>query len=149
MGGAATTSPWRRFDGPTSGWRRTGPPARSDSCSANVSSSPGPSPPTPPLILLDEVAGGLTDPEVAELVGVVQRTRSEGVAVIWIEHVVRALEGTVERLICLASGKIVGDGPPAVVLASAAVKDVFLGTEASAGSLREAGVGEEPDRSAP
>ena len=68
---------------------------------------------------------------------------------IWIEHVVRALEGTVERLICLASGKIVGDGPPAVVLASAAVKDVFLGTEASAGSLREAGVGEEPDRPAP
>lgn len=103
----------------------------------------------PKLILLDEVAGGLTDPEVAELVGVVQRTRSEGVAVIWIEHVVRALEGTVERLICLASGRIVGDGPPAEVLASPAVKEVFLGTEATAGSLREAGVGEEPDRPTP
>ncbi len=93
----------------------------------------------PRVLLLDEVAGGLTDPEVTELVAVVRGARSEGTAVIWIEHVVRALLETVDRLICLASGRIVGDGAPAEVLASPAVKEVFLGTEATAESLVEAG----------
>ncbi|MBO3746239.1 ATP-binding cassette domain-containing protein [Streptosporangiaceae bacterium NEAU-GS5] len=81
----------------------------------------------PSLLLLDEVAGGLTDPEVAELVEIVRAARGDGLAVIWIEHVVRALTATVERLICLAGGRMIGDGPPAEVLASRAVQEVFLG----------------------
>jgi branched-chain amino acid transport system ATP-binding protein len=83
----------------------------------------------PRLLLLDEVAGGLTDPEVAQLVQIVKGVQAEGVAVLWIEHVVRALTETVERLICLASGTVVGDGEPAAVLASPQVREVFLGTE--------------------
>jgi branched-chain amino acid transport system ATP-binding protein len=83
----------------------------------------------PRLLLLDEVAGGLTDPEVAQLVGIVLAIRSGGVAVIWIEHVVRALTGTVDRLLCLAGGAFIGDGAPADVLAQPAVREVFLGTE--------------------
>jgi branched-chain amino acid transport system ATP-binding protein len=83
----------------------------------------------PRLLLLDEVAGGLTDPEVAQLVEIVRAIRAEGIAVVWIEHVVRALTAAVERLICLAAGKFVGDGKPAEVLADPAVRGVFLGTE--------------------
>ena len=83
----------------------------------------------PRLLLLDEVAGGLTDPEVTELVEVVRAIRAEGIAVVWIEHVVRALTSAVERLICLAAGKFVGDGRPADVLANPAVREVFLGSE--------------------
>src|SRR5580700_7623504 len=45
----------------------------------------------PKLLLLDEVAGGLTDPEVAQLVEIVRGVNAEGITVIWIEHVVRAL----------------------------------------------------------
>ena len=71
----------------------------------------------PKLLLLDEVAGGLTDPEVAQLVEIVRGVNAEGIAVIWIEHVVRALVAVVTRLICLAGGKFVGDGDPAEVLA--------------------------------
>jgi branched-chain amino acid transport system ATP-binding protein len=82
----------------------------------------------PRLLLLDEVAGGLTDPEVAQLVEIVAAIRGDGVSIIWIEHVVRALAGTVDRLLCLAAGRIVGDGPPEV-LALPAVREVFLGTE--------------------
>jgi branched-chain amino acid transport system ATP-binding protein len=96
----------------------------------------------PQLLLLDEVAGGLTDPEVVELVETVRGIRRSGTAVVWIEHVVRALTDTVDRLICLAAGRIVGEGTPAAVLASPAVKEVFLGTEATAESLAEAGVGD-------
>ena len=86
----------------------------------------------PRLLLLDEVAGGLTDPEVAQLVEIVRGVNAEGVAVIWIEHVVRALTAVVSRLICLAGGSFVGDGEPAAVLANPAVREVFLGSEVTA-----------------
>jgi branched-chain amino acid transport system ATP-binding protein len=81
----------------------------------------------PRVLLLDEIAGGLTDPEVNELTGVVGALQREGIAVIWIEHVVRALISTVPRLICLANGAIVADGPPQDVLASDSVRSVYLG----------------------
>ncbi len=92
----------------------------------------------PRLLLLDEVAGGLTDPEVAQLVAIIERARAGGMAIIWIEHVVRALVAVVERLVCLAGGRIIGDGEPQAVLASPAVRDVFLGTEATAESFAAA-----------
>ena len=86
----------------------------------------------PTLLLLDEVAGGLTDPEVAQLVEIVRGVNAEGTTVIWIEHVVRALTAVVSRLMCLAGGAFVGDGAPAAVLAEPAVREVFLGTEVTA-----------------
>jgi branched-chain amino acid transport system ATP-binding protein len=86
----------------------------------------------PTLLLLDEVAGGLTDPEVSQLVEIVRGVNAEGIAVIWIEHVVRALTAVVGRLICLSGGKFVGDGEPGTVLADPAVREVFLGTEVTA-----------------
>jgi branched-chain amino acid transport system ATP-binding protein len=92
----------------------------------------------PRLLLLDEVAGGLTDPEVVELVEVIHSARATGMAVIWIEHVVRALTSTVDRLLCLAGGHVIADGTPTAVLASPAVREVFLGTSATAESLKEA-----------
>jgi branched-chain amino acid transport system ATP-binding protein len=82
----------------------------------------------PRLLMLDEVAAGLTDPEVRQLLQVVAAVRAQGVAVIWVEHVVRALLGLVDRLICLAGGRFIGDGSPEEVLASPEVKEVFLGT---------------------
>jgi branched-chain amino acid transport system ATP-binding protein len=86
----------------------------------------------PKLLLLDEVAGGLTDPVVAQLIEIVRGVNAESIAVIWIEHVVRALTPVVSRLICLAAGAFVGDGTPAEVLATPAVREVFLGTEVTA-----------------
>jgi branched-chain amino acid transport system ATP-binding protein len=86
----------------------------------------------PSLLLLDEVAGGLTDPEVAQLVEIVRGINAEGVTVIWIEHVVRALTPVVSRLICLSGGGFVGDGEPAAVLADPVVREVFLGTAVTA-----------------
>jgi branched-chain amino acid transport system ATP-binding protein len=92
----------------------------------------------PKLLLLDEVAGGLTDPEVAQLAGIVRAISADGVAIVWIEHVVHALTATVSRLLCLASGAIIGDGAPDEVLGLPAVREVFLGTEVTA-ELRAAG----------
>src|SRR5579859_5276654 len=107
----------------------------------------------PTLLLLDEVAGGLTDPEVAQLVEIVRGVGAEGIAVIWIEHVVRALTAVVSRLMCLAGGAFVGDGDPATVLADPVVREVFLGTEVTAalagGSLDPASPGGDLGRLSP
>lgn len=85
----------------------------------------------PRVLLLDEVAGGLTDLEVSELVDIVRQARSEGMAVVWIEHVVRALVATVDRMLCLAGGRFVADGSPQEVLQSPAVREVYLGADTS------------------
>jgi branched-chain amino acid transport system ATP-binding protein len=100
----------------------------------------------PRLLLLDEVAGGLTDPEVEQLVGIVRSIQAEGVAIIWIEHVVRALTSAVERLLCLAGGIFVGDGAPAAVLAEPAVREVFLGTEVTTSLVTAPETGTGQDR---
>jgi branched-chain amino acid transport system ATP-binding protein len=83
----------------------------------------------PRVVLLDEIAGGLTDLEVVELTDIIRALRSDGIAVVWIEHVVRALLSTVDRLLCLASGVIVADGEPKEVLASEAVRSLYLGSK--------------------
>jgi branched-chain amino acid transport system ATP-binding protein len=109
----------------------------------------------PALLLLDEVAGGLTDPEVAQLVEIVRAVNADGIAVIWIEHVVRALTAVVSRLMCLAGGTFVGDGDPAAVLAEPAVREVFLGTDVTAAlaggtmSVSTESLTAEPGRSEP
>ncbi len=81
----------------------------------------------PRILLLDEIAGGLTDPEVNELTEIIRTFRIEGIAVLWIEHVVRALLSTVDRLLCLSSGAIIADGAPKEVMASEAVRSIYLG----------------------
>ncbi len=84
----------------------------------------------PRILLLDEVAGGLTDPEVAELVEIVERERS--VAIVWVEHVVHALTRAVSRIICLAGGRLIAQGDPQEVLANPEVKEVYLGVDIDA-----------------
>jgi branched-chain amino acid transport system ATP-binding protein len=81
----------------------------------------------PRLLLLDEIAGGLTDLEVVELTDVIRGLQLDGMTIVWIEHVVRALLSTVDRLLCLANGEVVADGEPRQVLASEAVRRVYLG----------------------
>lgn len=85
----------------------------------------------PDLLLLDEVAGGLTEPEVAQLVTLVREINASGATIIWIEHVVRALLSTVDRLVCLALGRLIADGDPVQVLGRADVKELFLGTDST------------------
>lgn len=82
---------------------------------------------TPELLLLDEIAGGLTEAEAEELVATVLSLKESGVTILWIEHVVKALVQVVDRLVCLALGRIRADGDPHDVLASDEVAEVYLG----------------------
>lgn len=81
----------------------------------------------PRLLLLDEIAGGLTDAECGQLLDVVREIHAQGVAIIWIEHVVHVLVSVVQRLLVLNFGARLADGTPAQVLADPEVRRVYMG----------------------
>ena len=83
----------------------------------------------PELILLDEIAGGLTEHEALELVEVVNQIKKDGVTIIWIEHVVHALMAVATRLVVINFGEILAQGEPKAVMESPDVKRVYLGLE--------------------
>ncbi|MEM9047494.1 MAG: ABC transporter ATP-binding protein [Pseudomonadota bacterium] len=83
----------------------------------------------PKLLLLDEIAGGLTDAECASLIATIRAIHARGVTIIWIEHVLHALTSVVERLLVLDFGKIIGIGDPDAIMASKAVREIYLGIE--------------------
>jgi branched-chain amino acid transport system ATP-binding protein len=84
----------------------------------------------PRLLLLDEIAGGLTDAECQSLIATIREVNAGGTTIVWIEHVTHALLAVVTRLIAIDFGKIIGEGAPQAVMDSAAVKRVYLGLEA-------------------
>ena len=55
----------------------------------------------PQLLLLDEIAGGLTEHETHELVDEIRRVKEQGVTIVWIEHVVHALLAVADRLLVI------------------------------------------------
>ena len=84
----------------------------------------------PSVLLLDEIAGGLTEHEAHEVVETVRAIRERGIAIVWIEHVVHALMAVATRLLVLAAGAKLAEGDPREVLASAEVRRVYMGIEA-------------------
>jgi branched-chain amino acid transport system ATP-binding protein len=83
----------------------------------------------PRVLLLDEIAGGLTDDELPELTALVRRINAEGVAIVWIEHIVHALRSVVSRLVAIDMGRVLVQGAPDVVMADADVQRVYLGID--------------------
>jgi len=81
----------------------------------------------PQVLLLDEIAGGLSDPETEELIGTIRAVNTSGTTIVWVEHVLRVLTAVATRLVCLADGRVIADGDPAEVLASDEVRAAFLG----------------------
>ena len=82
----------------------------------------------PRVLLLDEIAGGLTEGECAELVATIRDINRDGTTIIWIEHIVHALLAVVGRLVVLDFGKVIAEGEPQAVMASSAVRDIYLGS---------------------
>jgi branched-chain amino acid transport system ATP-binding protein len=86
----------------------------------------------PRVLLLDEVAGGLTEHECSSLVTLIREVRETGVSIIWIEHVVHALIAVVDRLAVLHAGAIIEAGDPNAVIRSPQVAEIYLGIAADA-----------------
>lgn len=83
----------------------------------------------PRLILLDEIAGGLTDSELPVLLEIIRTMNKSGVTVIWIEHIVHALVSVVDRLMCIAGGSVIAIGDPHEVLNNSKVIELYLGED--------------------
>ncbi|AYF86584.1 ABC transporter ATP-binding protein [Pseudomonas sp. JS3066] len=81
----------------------------------------------PQLLLLDEIAGGLTEPECLELVGTIQGIHRSGTAIIWIEHIVHALLAVVGRLAVINFGRKLDEGEPHAVMANPKVQEIYMG----------------------
>jgi branched-chain amino acid transport system ATP-binding protein len=84
----------------------------------------------PKLLLLDEIAGGLTEHEARELVDEIKAIKARGVTMIWIEHVVHALLAVADRLFVINFGQKLAEGRPDEVMNDSAVKRVYMGIEA-------------------
>jgi branched-chain amino acid transport system ATP-binding protein len=86
----------------------------------------------PKLLLLDEIAGGLTEAECQELVGTITDLHKTGISIVWIEHIVHALIAVVDRLVVIDFGRLIANGDPKTVIASPQVAEIYLGIEADA-----------------
>jgi len=86
----------------------------------------------PKLLLLDEIAGGLTEHECLALIETIKATCETGVTIIWIEHIVHALLAVVDRLIVIDFGRLIADGDPQEVISSERVKSIYLGPDSHA-----------------
>jgi branched-chain amino acid transport system ATP-binding protein len=84
----------------------------------------------PRLLLLDEIAGGLTEAECGELVQLVEDIKQSGVTIVWIEHIVHALVAVVSRLVVLNFGRKIVEGEPRSVMISDEVREIYMGIAA-------------------
>jgi branched-chain amino acid transport system ATP-binding protein len=83
----------------------------------------------PQLLLLDEIAGGLTEIECQELIETIRGINASGITIIWIEHVVHALLAVVRRLVVLNFGRKIAEGDPQTVMRSQEVREIYTGIE--------------------
>src|SRR5580700_4745139 len=85
----------------------------------------------PKLLLLDEIAGGLTEFECGELVKTIKTIHANGTTIVWIEHIVHALVSVASRLIVMNVGQILAEGDPRAVMADSRVREVYMGIPVS------------------
>jgi branched-chain amino acid transport system ATP-binding protein len=85
----------------------------------------------PKLLLLDEIAGGLTEFECGELVKTIKDIHAHGTTIVWIEHIVHALVSVASRLIVMNFGQILAQGDPREVMNDGRVREVYMGMPVS------------------
>ena len=83
----------------------------------------------PELILLDEIAGGLTEKEAHQVLGIVKKIWEQGVTIVWIEHVLAMMSEGADRLLVITQGRFLKCGDPQEVMNSDEVMECYLGVE--------------------
>ncbi len=81
----------------------------------------------PRLLILDEVMAGLSAVEVDEMLGIILELSRQGVTIMMIEHIMRAIMRFSERVVCLDAGRIMAEGTPAQIVQNADVQRIYLG----------------------
>ena len=83
----------------------------------------------PQLLLLDEVAAGLTEAEVQDVMKMVADLKAANYSIVWIEHVIQTMVESTDVLMCMAEGHNLLVGEPREVMNSKLVEEVYLGVE--------------------
>ena len=81
----------------------------------------------PKILLFDEVAGGLTESEIENILQIVKVLKERGYSIIWIEHVIQTMLNGTDKVLLLADGRDILCGEPHAVMASKEVEEVYLG----------------------
>ncbi|MES2937908.1 MAG: ABC transporter ATP-binding protein [Pseudomonadota bacterium] len=81
----------------------------------------------PRLLISDEAMAGLSSSEVDEVLDILDRVSAEGVAVLMIEHIMRAMMRFSQRVVCLEAGRIVAEGAPQDIVRDPRVRKAYLG----------------------
>ena len=84
----------------------------------------------PKLLLMDEVAGGLTEEELPELLEIVKAIRSKGISTIIIEHSMRFITEAVDRILVIDAGSKLAEGSPDEIISHEKVIEAYLGKAA-------------------
>lgn len=83
----------------------------------------------PSVLLFDEVAGGLTESEITEILEIVRHLKAQGLSIIWIEHVIQTMLHGTDRILLLSDGRDIITGLPEEVMSSKEVETVYLGVK--------------------
>ncbi len=83
----------------------------------------------PKLLFLDELASGLTESELTELMAIIRKIRDKGITIIMVEHIMQVIMKLCDRLAVLQFGNKIAEGPTEEVAQNPAVREAYLGTE--------------------
>jgi branched-chain amino acid transport system ATP-binding protein len=81
----------------------------------------------PRLLFVDEAMAGLSHSEVDEILALLMAINGDGVAIVMIEHIMRAVTSFSQRLVVLVAGRKIADGVASDVLANPEVQKAYLG----------------------